>query len=134
VNPHVFDAAVSWGDCDPAGIVFYPRFFHWMDSAFHDLLRARGFTARSLRERFGVVTPIVEVGATFRAPAIPGDPLRIEVRIERFGEKSFRVAYRFTRGGTHLLDGFESRVWARPKEGGGLETRPIAEEFRGAFA
>jgi YbgC/YbaW family acyl-CoA thioester hydrolase len=131
---HIFDATVSWGDCDPAGIVFYPRYFHWMDSAFHDLLCDRGFTARTLRERFGVVTPIVEAGATFHAPAGPGDPLRIEVSIEHFGTRSFRVAYRFTRGETHLLDGFESRVWAAPKEGGGLATREIPEEFREALA
>ena len=24
---------VEWGDCDPAGIVFNPRFFEWFDAA-----------------------------------------------------------------------------------------------------
>ena len=23
---------VQWGDCDPAGIVFYPRYFEWFDA------------------------------------------------------------------------------------------------------
>ena len=23
---------IQWGDCDPAGIVFYPRYFEWFDA------------------------------------------------------------------------------------------------------
>jgi acyl-CoA thioesterase FadM len=25
---------VAWGDCDPAGIVYYPNYFHWFDTIF----------------------------------------------------------------------------------------------------
>ena len=24
---------VEWGDCDPAGIIFYPTYYRWMDAA-----------------------------------------------------------------------------------------------------
>ena len=27
------DVQIQWGDCDPAGIVFYPNFLRWMDAA-----------------------------------------------------------------------------------------------------
>lgn len=33
---------VGWGDCDPAGIVFYPRFYVWMDTVSHVLAREMG--------------------------------------------------------------------------------------------
>ena len=36
---------IAWGDCDDAGIVFYPHFFRWMDTAFHRWLRERGVPA-----------------------------------------------------------------------------------------
>ena len=31
-----------WGDRDDAGLAFYPRFFGWMDTAFHRRLLAAG--------------------------------------------------------------------------------------------
>ena len=44
---------VEWGDCDEAGIVYYPRYFYWMDCAFHRFLRARGLSYREFKR--GVV-------------------------------------------------------------------------------
>ncbi len=32
---------VEWGDCDPAGIVFYPRYFEWFDRCTHHCSRPR---------------------------------------------------------------------------------------------
>jgi 4-hydroxybenzoyl-CoA thioesterase len=29
---YVRNTRIEWGDCDPAGIVFYPRFFALFDS------------------------------------------------------------------------------------------------------
>ena len=26
---------IEWGDCDPAGIVFFPNYSRWMDAASH---------------------------------------------------------------------------------------------------
>ena len=39
---------VGWGDCDPAGIVFYPRFYAWMDNASHVLAREMGIPRESM--------------------------------------------------------------------------------------
>jgi 4-hydroxybenzoyl-CoA thioesterase len=45
---------VTFGDCDPAGIVFYPNIFKWLDRAFHDWLRPIGGHA-SICERLGAL-------------------------------------------------------------------------------
>ena len=39
---------VGWGDCDPAGIVFYPRFYAWMDTVSHVLAREMGIPRESM--------------------------------------------------------------------------------------
>ena len=39
---------VGWGDCDPAGIVFYPRFYAWMDTVSHVLAREMGVPRESM--------------------------------------------------------------------------------------
>ena len=65
-----FEVRIVWGDCDEQGIVFYPKYFYWMDSAFQSLLRDAGQSVRAMREGFGIVgIPIVEANARFLASA-----------------------------------------------------------------
>jgi acyl-CoA thioesterase FadM len=46
---------VEWADCDQAGIFYDPRYFYWMDCAFHRFLKARGL---SYREQMAVANPL----------------------------------------------------------------------------
>ena len=48
---------VEWGDCDDAGIVFYPNYFYWLDSTFQRWLRAKGVSLRDVRKRYDVSVP-----------------------------------------------------------------------------
>lgn len=132
----MFEARVTveWGDCDPAGIVFYPNFFRWMDGAFQQLLRGRGLNQDRLRERFGVVTPLVDVGAQFRSPARPGDALAVAVNVVEWHRSRFRLTYGMSVGDRPVAEGFEVRAWAAPSEGGGLRGMPIDPAFRDLLA
>ena len=64
------DVRIVWGDRDEQGIVFYPKYFHWMDSAFQALLNDAGQSLRAMREGYGIVgIPIVDANARFLASA-----------------------------------------------------------------
>lgn len=126
-----FVVTVAWGDCDEAGIVFYPNYYYWMDSAFQALLRQRCLSQRLIRERFGAMgTPIVESGAKFLAPLRYDDILRVRTTIAKWGEHSFRVEFGGFAGGTAVFEGFEARVWAVPGDRGRLRTAPVPAAFR----
>jgi YbgC/YbaW family acyl-CoA thioester hydrolase len=128
---------IAWGDCDDAGIVFYPHFFRWMDTAFHRLLRAKGTSHRDLTQRYGVIgTPIVEAHAEFRSPVSYDDTLVIEVRVGDWAKSRFKIAYTGRRpDGTLVFEGHEVRAFAaRDAATGRLRGREIAEEFKGLFA
>ena len=44
---------VQWGDCDPAGIVFYPRYFEWFDACTILLFeKATGMTKIRMLEKY----------------------------------------------------------------------------------
>ena len=44
---------VQWGDCDPAGIVYYPRYFEWFDaSSFLLFEKATGMTKMRMLEKY----------------------------------------------------------------------------------
>ncbi len=119
---------VEWGDCDPAGIVWYPNYYRWMDGAFQELAASCGFSQQSLRESQGLIgTPLVDTGCQFFSTAVHGDRLSIAVRIERIGGASLRLGYRFAIGERKTADGFEVRVFSRPKPGGALGEIEAAE-------
>ena len=93
----------NWGDCDAAGIIFYPVYFRWFDECTQALLRSVGLDQRSLRDEFGIVgTAAVDASARFTAPVTYGDLLRTTSFVERWGTSSFTVVPSpRRRGGRH---------------------------------
>ncbi len=125
-----FDVRIVWGDCDEQGIVFYPKYFYWMDSAFQALLRDAGHSLRAMREEFGIVgIPIVEANARFVASATHEEILRIEATIRHWGNTSLRAEYKGFCGDRLIFEGFEARVWL----GRAMDGRPAAAAIPAAF-
>jgi 4-hydroxybenzoyl-CoA thioesterase len=105
---------IEWGDCDPAGIVYYPRYFAMFDWSTAELLRAAlGMTKRTFIRHYGIVgIPMVETRASFHVPSRFGDPITIESRVEKCGRSSFNVAHRLMREDALGAECWETRVWA----------------------
>jgi 4-hydroxybenzoyl-CoA thioesterase len=90
---HQMSQQVTFGDCDPAGIVFYPNYFGWFDRTFHDWLRRFGGHAGICKEIGAVGIGLMEVSAKFQSPARDGDTLDIRLTIEAWDRKALRLAY-----------------------------------------
>ena len=106
---------VAWGDCDPAGIVYYPNFFHWCDVATWNFFAACGMSVTDLRQRYGTVgLPLLEASAAFRVPSRPQDLLTIATSLGTLRSKTLEVNHAFSRDGVALLTARELRVWAEP--------------------
>ena len=124
---------IEWGDCDPAGIVFNPRYFEWFDAATATLLaRALGMPKAEMVRRYGIVgIPLVDTRAIFRAPCSYGDEVSIESEVAAVRRSSFEVRHRLLRADRTLaVEGSEVRVWTGndPERPGTLKARPIPEE------
>jgi 4-hydroxybenzoyl-CoA thioesterase len=83
---------VTFGECDPAGVVYYPVFFDW----FHQAMEA--WFAQALRQPYAEVLqtvgfPAARTGADFRRPCRLGEPLAVEVRITRLGGSSLTLGF-----------------------------------------
>jgi 4-hydroxybenzoyl-CoA thioesterase len=117
------------GDCDPAGIVFYPRYFEWFDACAAALFEAAGFLRGDLAARQGMVIPMVDTRSRFLTPFRFGDELTVETAITRFGRSSFDVQHRILKGADSSVECSETRVWARIDLTGqeGLKSQPIPE-------
>ena len=132
--PHrnVIEIRANWGDCDAAGIIFYPNYFRWFDECTQALLRSVGLGQRSLREEFGIVgTAAVDASARFTSPVSYGDVLRATSYVEKWGTSSFTVYHRLDRETEVMaVEGREVRIWAKRESDGRLRTEPIPEAFR----
>lgn len=130
-----FACEVQWGDCDPAGIIFYPTYFRWFDAASWAFFASVGYTARRLRAE-GRAMPLVGAESQFMFPAEQADRCEVRSRIARFGGKSFVVAHEVVRSdGTLLARGAETRVWSRYVDGPGspMKGEIIGDELRALF-
>ncbi len=91
----VVKRVVSWGDCDPAGVVFMPRLMDFaVEAAEKWYLGNFGYTWLSLRRERGIGSPMVKTQLDIMAPAEPGDELALTVRLKRVGSTS--VTYQIT--------------------------------------
>jgi YbgC/YbaW family acyl-CoA thioester hydrolase len=131
----VFRVQLQWGECDPAGIVFYPTYFRWFDSATWNMFAEAGYHAKRMRAEHRAM-PLVAAGCDFRHPAEQEDRAEVRSRILRWGGKSFMVGHQVVRDdGTVLAEGSETRVWGRYASGPGspLKGEPIGEELKALF-
>jgi 4-hydroxybenzoyl-CoA thioesterase len=131
-----FVCEVQWGDCDPAGIIFYPTYFRWMDAAtWHFMESVGGYGPKRMRTEH-LAMPLVAADCQFISPALHGDRCEVRSRIARFGGASFIVAHEVVReDGTTLAKGSETRVWGRFKDGPGtpMKGERIPEEVKALF-
>ena len=130
---------IEWGDCDPAGIVFYPRYFAMFDASTAALFAATlGMPKIAWTKRFGILgIPMVDTRASFSIPSAYGDEVVIESRVTAFRRSSFDVQHRLLKAdGAVGVEGFETRVWTArdPADPARIRATPIPAEVVAAFA
>ena len=104
---------IEWGQCDPAGIVFYPQFLIIFDTSTGLLFERTGLSASVMRKKYTIIgMPLVEQGTKFLRPCRFDDEIVVESEVEEWGRTSFTVRHRILNQGKLAVDGFEKRVWA----------------------
>jgi 4-hydroxybenzoyl-CoA thioesterase len=129
---------VEWGDCDPAGIVYFPRYMQWFDSCTARLFEAAtGLRKYDLLEAYGIAGfPMVDLRTRFIIPSKFSDTVVVESFIGAFRTSSFRVEHRLLKDGELAVECGETRVWTvrHPSDPGRIKSAPIPEELKEKFA
>ena len=83
------EITVEWGDCDPAGIVFYPRYAELCNEVVEDWFReALGVDFTELHETRRLGIPAVRLEIDYLAPSRYGDVLTFSLAIAHLGNTS----------------------------------------------
>ena len=111
---------IQFGDCDPAGIVFFPNFSRWMDAASLSFFLQCGLPPwRELVKTRGIVgTPLLEIHTKFLKAATYGEDIIVATHVDEWRPKTFTQVHRVTRarveGGEDLIcEGREIRAFVR---------------------
>ncbi len=128
----IYTTRVEFGDCDPAGIVWFPNFFRWIDAASRHFFTENGVPRwEETAQTLGVIgTPLVDTHTRFVKSASYGDTLEITVAVTEWRARSFVQSYRVMRAGDLILECEEVRIFAAKREGGGIRAVPIPQQIR----
>ena len=92
MSSHIFTShrIVRFGECDPAGVVYYPVFFHW----FHELMeewfeQALNMSYAKCIQEQGF--PAKETKAEFFRPCAVGEEVELRMSLGYLSSRSFRM-------------------------------------------
>jgi 4-hydroxybenzoyl-CoA thioesterase len=130
---HRLEFDVQWGQCDPAQIVWNPRFFELFDHGTWMLFQTvLGLPRQTIAKHFGIFSmPLVEAGASFMAPLKFGDSASLVSTVSEFRRASFVMSHHIYKGDTLCVDGKETRVWAgfHPDDRSRMRAEPVPQEL-----
>ena len=130
----LYSVTVQFGDCDPAGIVFFPNFSRWMDAASLSFFVQCGVPLwRELVKTRGIMgTPLLEINSRFLHAVTYGETLTIATHVEEWRNKAVIQMHRVTRGDAVLCEGREVRAFVvrdanNPER---LRALPVPEDIK----
>ncbi len=108
-----FEQKVLFKHCDPAGIVFYPRFAEMLNDAVEALFaEALGWPFERIHPDHGV--PTAELRFRFLKPCRHGDMLVLKIFLKRLGRSSLSLETRAMRGADLCFEAEQTLVCVGP--------------------
>lgn len=87
---------VIYGDTDQMGVVYHANYFRYFEFSRIEFFRAHGHSYRDL-ERDGILLPVVEAQAFYKAPARYDDLLLIRATLSKVRRVSLTFQYEIVR-------------------------------------
>lgn len=104
---------IRFGDCDPAGIVYFPRYHRWMDAASLHFFMSCGMPPwHELEHTRGIIgTPLLEHHARFVQSATYGEQIEIHTCVTEWRAKVFLQKHTVMRGDDLICESLETRIF-----------------------
>ncbi len=129
MNRFSIEIPVLFQHCDPAGIMFYPRCFEFVNQTvelwFRDSLGC-GFA--ELHKDRGLGIPAVGIDADFKKPAYLGETLEMQLTLTGLRSSAFSLIVRALGGGELRFRAATQHAFASLEP---IKAVPIPEDLRG---
>ena len=90
--PHETTVRVTWGDTDAGGLIYFPRFFHFVVVGLNDYFAPVEDHLMEALRREEHTLPAVDATSSFEAPLRAGETAQVETAVTA-GETSLTVDF-----------------------------------------
>ena len=94
---------VYYQDTDAGGVVFHATYLHFFERARMEWMRARGFDARELATRFGLVFIVRQLDVAYMKPALLDDLVTVSADVQNMGRAQLTFAQEVRRDADVLV-------------------------------
>lgn len=119
-NPvlHSHLVRLSYGDTDPAGILYYAAWFPKMEALQSEFLFLQGLRQDELKEKYGWWTVSRATQCEYLAAAVLYDQISIELRLGDVGTSSFKFEFTMRRAsdGVIVARAYNALVTVSPEQ------------------
>ena len=126
--PFTHTQTIRFQHCDPAGIVFYPRYFEMINTMMEEWMASMGRPYDQMHGPDGHGVPMAGLEIDFTAPSRLGERIDFSVAPVRIGRSSARLSIVAAGGGTQRFDCTATIVWLNLTT---MRSDPWPDDLRG---
>lgn len=103
---------IMWGDLDALGIVFYPRYYEWIDASGHLFFESIGLRLGDLWKERGLLFGLVETSCSYRMPGRYHEEIEIVTTVKEIEDRTLVLKHLIRRAESRetMVEGYEKRI------------------------
>ena len=112
MKQNIVERKIMWGDLDPLGIVFYPRYYEWIDACGHLFFESINLNLGDLWRESKLLFGLVKTSCRYFQPGRYHQEIRILTNIDALEVKTVVLKHTIQTSENHslLVEGFEKRI------------------------
>ena len=136
VKNHVVERRIMWGDLDSLGIVFYPRYYEWIDACGHLLFESLNVPMGDVWRERKILFGLVETSCRYFLPGKYHETIRIATHIDSLEEKLVVLKHMIHRAvsGELMVEGIEKRICMDVRDPDRVRAIPIPADIFSVLA
>ncbi|HBF43884.1 MAG TPA: hypothetical protein DDW42_09730 [Desulfobacteraceae bacterium] len=112
MKENIVERKIMWGDLDSLGIVFYPRYYEWIDASGHLFFKAINLNLGKLWRERKILFGLAETSSRYYRPGKYDQTIRIITNIDDLQEKTVLLKHSIYESENNVLmvEGYEKRI------------------------
>jgi YbgC/YbaW family acyl-CoA thioester hydrolase len=112
MQQNIVERKIMWGDLDALGIVFYPRYYEWIDACAHLFFEKIKLNMGMLWRERNILFGMAETSCRYLRPARYHQLIRIVTEIDALKEKILvlRHSIHASTDDALMVEGYENRI------------------------
>lgn len=112
MKENIVERQIMWGDLDALGIVFYPRYYEWIDACGHLYFESIGLELGMLHKNRALLFGLVETSCRYFKPGRYHQRIHITTRLEELSRKTLILKHAIHQSSNraHMVEGTEHRI------------------------